>query len=764
MSKPAAPAVAAPLATPARPVSGPAVAAPLATATLVLLAACGAAPRPNVLLVTLDTTRFDVVGAYGAAGGITPTLDRIASEGVRFDRAYTVTPLTIPAHSSIHTGLLPPRHGVRDNGDFFLGDDATTLAERLHAAGYATMASVGAEVTSHHWGFAQGFDQFFDEMGLADPMGNRWRVERTGDKVSADALGWLDKNATGDKPWFAWVHLFDAHHPYEPPEPYATEFAGHPYQGEVAFADSQVAKLLAVLEAKGVLDHTWVFAVADHGEGLGSHGEGMHGVLLYDATTHVPFLVRPPGGGGGRVVSTPVSLVDLTPTILAATGNPVPAGLDGVDLGPVIRGDSPGDANRAVFAESLYAFHHYGWAPQTALVTNADKLIDSTTPEVYARGDDKERDDLATKEPALLQTLEGQLGGMVTAMAPAGAATRADMSPDRVAQLEALGYLTTSSGAAPTTGLPDPVRQLPVLAKLEKARQALRANDLPKAHAAVDEAIAADPGLSETHVLQATILQREGDLAGAYAVVEALDTAHPGSQTKALMGTIRLQQQRPGDAAVLLGDALAIDPYLAGAWMGYLHALLLSGDPRLGAEAARARTLLPDTDSIGGMLGVALAMQGKTGQAELLLEAALASDPNQPFLNHALGMVDRAKGDVMQAETFFEEEVRLFPPALASRRALVQMYAEQKRYPEQLEQLDAIRPAEAPNPETLHSIAQALFNLKRFDESAKIVQECRTLAPVYAGCALLEANVLKKLGRDAEAQAAYARAVALSKP
>jgi choline-sulfatase len=746
-------------------------------ALLLLLAACSPGPgatRPNVLLITLDTTRSDALGSYGATTGATPHLDRMAAEGVRFDRAYTVTPLTIPAHSSIHTGLYPPRHGVRDNGDFFLGDDATTVAERLSSAGYATMASVGAEVTSHHWGFAQGFDTFFDEMGPAaagDEGGNRWRVERAGEKVVDDAIRWLDTNGKGDKPWFAWVHMFDVHHPYEPPEPYATMFEGRPYVGEVATVDAQFGRLRKWLAENEQLDDTWIYVVADHGEGMGSHGETLHGVLLYDATTHIPFLVRPPKApveagalaGGGRVVSTPVSLVDLAPTILGAVGLPAPAGLDGMDLGPGLTGELPGGAARAVYAESQYAWHHYGWAPQKVLVTNDHKLLESTTPELYARADVREKNDLAGAEPALLTTIRDRLSGMVGAMEPAAGATRADMSPERVAQLEALGYLTTSAEGPVTDGLPDPVKQLPVLAKLEKARRAFRDGDLAIARVAVEEALAADPGLVETRILAANLLWREGKLDAAFTAVAALEAERPASQTKAMMGSIKLQQGAPAEAATLLREALAIDPYLANAWTSYLHALVLSNDPSLTAEAARARSHLPDSAVAIGIAGVAQALQGRHGAAELLLNDALARDPNQPFVNHALGLSLRARGEPLQAETFFEEEVRLFPPAVASRRALVEIYASQKRYDEQLAQLTALRGKEAPNPETLHSIAQALFNLKRYPEAMVVVDECRLLAPRYAGCAVLEANVLKKLGREEEAQAAYALAVELAK-
>ena len=731
---------------------------------LLLLAACGDPPRPNVLLVTLDTTRADFLGAYGATTGATPTLDRFAAEGFRFDRAYTVTPLTIPAHSSMHTGLYPPRHGVRDNGDFFLGEDATTLAERLSGAGYRTMAAVGAEVTSHHWGFAQGFSAYFDDMGPGDAKGNRWRVERRGDAVIDDALGWLDANGKADVPWFAWVHLFDPHHPYAAPEPFASQLRGKPYAAEIAYTDSQVGRLRAWLEANEQLDDTWIFVVADHGEGLGSHGESLHGVLLYDATTRIPFIVRPPAGGQGAAIGEPVSLVDLTPTILGVTGLPAAEGLDGEDLRPLFAAEAPRFAERAVYAESRYAWHHYGWAPLSALVTNDHKLIDSTTPELYARADVAESADLAMTEVDRLTTITGRLDTMVAAMEPAVGATRADMSPERVSQLEALGYLTTGgSEGPPTDGLPDPVKQLPVLKKLEAARTAFRDGDLDATARALEEALAADPNLIETRLLQANLLFRQGKLPEALVVLERLQAERPGSQTLAMMGSVKVASGQFAEGAKLLGEAVTIDPYQASVWSSYLHALLLASDPRLGAEAARGGELLPDVPTIQGMKGVALTMQGRFPAAELLLMQALTADPHQPFVNHALGMVFKSRGETMKAEGFFDEEIRLYPPAIPSRKMLVEILAGQKRYDEQIAQLEAIRAKEPLNHETLHSLAQALFNLKRFPESAEVVDTCRLQMPSYPGCALLEANVLKKLGKDAEAQAAFERATELAK-
>jgi arylsulfatase A-like enzyme len=261
--------------------------------------------RPNILVFTLDTLRADALGIYGHKANTSPNIDALANTGYRFSRAYTVTPLTIPAHSSMHTSLWPPRHGVQDNGDFILDEGAITLAEILQGDGYQTMASVGAEVTSHHWGFSQGFDQYFDDLeNSRDEQKNRWRVERPAPEVLGDAMGWFSKTRNKEQPFFAWVHLFDIHHPYVPPEPFKTQFKGRPYLGEIAYTDSQVSGFLEQLRENGDLDNTWVFLLSDHGEGRGSHGEALHGTLIYNATTRIPFIAIPPKGDVADNAST----------------------------------------------------------------------------------------------------------------------------------------------------------------------------------------------------------------------------------------------------------------------------------------------------------------------------------------------------------------------------------------------------------------------------------------------------------------------------
>ncbi|MFT7521444.1 MAG: arylsulfatase A-like enzyme, partial [Kiritimatiellia bacterium] len=364
-------------------------------------------PPPNFLLVTVDTLRADVLGSYGHRAGASPNIDRLAAQGTRFDRAYTVTPLTIPAHSSLFTGLYPPRHGVRDNGDAFLGPEAYTLAERLKQHGYATGAAVGAEVTSHHWGFAQGFDTYRDELG-ATAGGNRWAVERPANTVVDDALAILDERST-QGPWMQWVHVFDVHHPYTPPEPHLSQMSGRAYLGEVAWTDAQLGRLFDAVLARPDADRTWIVVLADHGEGLGAHGENTHGVLLYDPTTRIPLIVRPPGGHASLVVDTPTSIVDIVPTLMALAGVKSDESLDGMDLSGQMRGEPAPE--RSIYIESRYAHHHYGWAPLSALVNPQHKLIHGGRDHLFAATDLGEANDLSG-DPARLGQIRGDLDAL----------------------------------------------------------------------------------------------------------------------------------------------------------------------------------------------------------------------------------------------------------------------------------------------------------------------------------------------------------------
>lgn len=727
--------------------------------------------RPNILVFTLDTLRADALGAYGHKGNPSPNIDAMARTGYRFSRAYTVTPLTIPAHSSMHTSLWPPRHGVQDNGDFILDEGATTLAELLQSDGYQTMASVAAEVTSHHWGFSQGFDQYFDD--LEDSRGeqkNRWRVERPAPEVLGDAMGWFSQTRNKEKPFFAWVHLFDIHHPYVPPEPYKTQFKGRPYLGEIAYTDAQVSGFLDQLRQNGDLDNTWIFILSDHGEGRGSHGEALHGTLIYNATTRIPFIVVPPkGDGGGQRIDFPTSIVDFFPTALSLAGTKIPDGIDGVDLTPWLKPEAEAAQplkNRSVYVESLYAYRHYGWAPQKALVTDDHKLMASTTSELYDAWDLKEEKNLADSQAETLSSLQADLVVKTTAMVTSeGTSGKAELSEERLQQLAALGYLTTVvEEDTPTDNLPDPVDRLPVLREVEAARKALQSGELETAETLVDAILKKEPTFVDMRSMRAAILLRKGELKAAYDAAYQLDQDHPSTNVKTLIANIQMQQGKLDQAANTFDAILDVDPYLESAWNGQLTALFLSGNiPRLDKAVQKAKEKVPNNGLTRTMDGIVLVMRNELDKAEPILMTVLSENPNQPFANHSLGIIRRAQGKPVEAEQFLTEEIRLHKPAVPARRTLVEIYAEQKRYDEQLEQLAFIEKIEPPNVLTIHSKAQALFNLDRIDESQKEIEQCLSVDNAYPGCAMLLANVLKKQGKDDEAQAAYEQAMEMAR-
>src|SRR5262249_28331086 len=280
----------------------------------------GAMQGANVLLVTIDTLRADHVGAYGSTAGLTPTLDRLAREGVPFEHAYAHVPLTLPSHTSPLTALYPTQHGGHDNGAFRPGD-LPTLATALQSAKYRTAAFVGAFVLDARFGLNRGFDTYDDR--LAGSSADLEVVQRTAEQVLEPAFQWIQGNHQSpitNQPFFAWVHLYDPHEPYAAPEPYRSRYTTDPYAGEVAYTDASLGSFLERLRANGHLSNTLVVVAADHGESLGDHGERTHGLFAYDATLRVPLVMWAPPRLAPAVATFPARLVDVAPTILDLVG------------------------------------------------------------------------------------------------------------------------------------------------------------------------------------------------------------------------------------------------------------------------------------------------------------------------------------------------------------------------------------------------------------------------------------------------------------
>jgi arylsulfatase A-like enzyme len=408
--------------------------------------------RPvGVVIITLDTTRADRLSPYGFMNVSLPHLERLAREGVVFDQATTVAPLTLPAHTSLFTGLRPPAHGVRDNADGALADAHTTLAETLFARGFRTGAFVGSVVLAPDRGLAQGFEQYRG-VGEGTRDGPQAR-QRPANAVMDDAIGWLD--SVGDSRFFLWTHLYDAHRPYDPPEPYRTTYGHNPYVGEIAFADAQIGRLLQALAARHLLDRTVVIVTADHGESLGEHGERDHGIFVYENVLRVPLIVRAPGLSAARVGDV-VGLTDVMPTVLDLLGVPSPAA-DGVSLVNLLRGGRR-PLDRPAYAESLYP-ERLGWSPLWALRDGRFKFIDAPRPELYDLEDDPvEAHNLYDAQRAMASTMAGRLATIIQSSAGPGAAQRPAASPELQARLGALGYVSSAIARTASEGspLPDP--------------------------------------------------------------------------------------------------------------------------------------------------------------------------------------------------------------------------------------------------------------------------------------------------------------------
>ncbi len=632
------------------------------------LAADAGIERPDVVLVTIDTLRADRLSCYGSTRVETPNLDALATEGVRFADAASAAPFTLPAHSSIMTGTYPPRHGLRENVGYALGEELPTLAEGLRAAGYATAAFVSAFVLDARWGIARGFDHYRDDFDLGTmERANMGSVQRDGRETIAAAFDWLDGRPSA--PFFLWIHLFDPHDPYTPPEPWASRYAGRPYDGEVAYADSLIGELRRGLEERGLLERVLLVVVGDHGEGLGSHGEGFHGFYVYESTVHVPLVVRAPFGDfAGRVVRDAVSQVDLLPTILEAVGSAPAPEAQGKSLLPLVLGRSPGE-ERLAYSESLYPLLHYGWAPLRALRRGSLKYIDAPRPERYdLASDPEERRNLASERAALAAELKSRLDILVAAMErDAAVASPAELDEEALAQLRALGYVAGRGEAATAderdAPRADPKDRIGLHQLIMQAQSDIGQGDEAAAEAKLEGVLAQDPTILDAHQMLGSIAgegERHAEAVGHFRRALELDPDHKaslfglarayrelGRLDDALVGFRRLLELAPGDSKAALAAA-------------DIHVARNQLDEGIGLLEGAARS--PDAPAIvNNQLGELLVLAGRPDEAVPHFEQAVAGNDRlaQPCFN--LAVLHEERGNTAEAIRLYEQAVARNP-------------------------------------------------------------------------------------------------------
>ncbi len=627
---------------------------------LAMIAACGGPvttpPRPSILLVTIDTFRADRVGT-----GVAPAFDRLAASGIRFTSARTAVPLTLPSHATIHTGLLPPVHGVRENGVDVLAATHPTVARLLKAAGYDTAAFVGAFVLDHRFGLAQGFDSYDDQIPRDPNATERLEAERPASAVVDRVIAWLDRRnppgppalpAQPARPFFVWVHLYDPHAPYDPPKEFLPP-GRSPYDGEIAYADSQLARLLDQLRKRQLLDRTIVVVAGDHGEGLGDHGERTHGMLVYDSTLRVPLVIAAPG----RAPATrdeAVSLTDLAPTLLRAAGLTPPVEMKGRDLlatvllsasaSSVVSGAAvrPGpsaaregrEPDRDLYSETEYP-RVAGWSPLQALTDGRWMTIRAgTSTEAYdLQNDPLEAHDVVASQGAVASAMAARAGA-IHASAAVDAARA--ISPEAQERLRSLGYVASSAPAAPAPDAPNPASRIATWNAFEDALSALNA-ERPDALPMLRRLSSASP---DAPVIQTTYARALKD----------------GGQVEAALTLYRRAAARwPADAVILHDLAVA--------------ARTAANDPhRSSAEALReearraeqaALVLAPGSAAALNRVGRLAIDAGRAADAVKAFDRAAAADSNNASYWANLGNARRAIGDRAGAEQAYRHALEI---------------------------------------------------------------------------------------------------------
>jgi len=707
---------------------------------------------PSLVLVTLDTVRADRLGAYGYASAVTPTLDALATQGLRFDRAYTDVPLTTPAHASILTGLHPPHHGVHTNGGTALADDVTTLAEVLEGKGYATAAIASAFVTSQAWNLDQGFATYDDKLPAVHAVGGRWLQERKADDTVDKAIAWLSSARPSDRPFFLWVHFYDAHAPYEPPRPWP-ERIPDPYDGEIAFIDSQIARLVPeVDEAAGSTGAVWV-VVADHGEALeDEHGEPSHGAFLFEPTMHVPFLVRPAKPlAAGIVVPDVVSIVDVMPTALDLVGVDVPPGLDGVDLAGWAR-STPVPSSPHAYMESRTLFQRFGYAPEVGFLDGNYKLMDTPSPKLFdVVQDPLESTNRFDEKPDVVASLRAQIAAVRGSERP----SEGPIDPANLQALEALGYVGATASTDASKAVIDGKDRLDVIRWMDRARElAFSRAGAQEAVGLYDKVLATDPSLAEAWSARANAEARLGHLDRAIDNVEEGLKAHPDSTVlETQLATFHMQRGDADKALAVYEQALVHSPKNEYLRSGVIRALLKLD--RRDDAIAKARAWLaqdPDALYMKGMLGVVLTQAGKAAEAETLLKESLADPIPRPWVHYSLGLIAYHRKDLKTAADELALEQAAFPGDADQGLMRGKILFEDKRFAEAADAFRIVAEGEDKPIEGRIGWAQATLEAGDANKALEILTPLLDTQKENPTVLAIHHRILTKLGRTAEAE------------
>src|SRR5437588_405842 len=623
-------------------------------------------PAPNVVVITIDTLRADHVGCYGYKQIHTPNIDALAADGVRFERAYTPVPVTLPAHTTIFTGTYPMLSGMHDFSANKLNPQQPTLASVLKEHGFTTGAVIGSAVLDSRFGLKHGFDFYYDHFDFSRLQeSNLDEMERPCNVVADVTLDWLAKNY--QKKFFLWMHLYDPHYPYRPPAPYSQEYESHPYDGEIAFADAQVGRLLRFLKEKGLYRNTLIVLSGDHGESLGEHGEKTHGFFIYKATLRVPLILHLPGKASAKTLTHLVSLADLMPTVLQILKVDVPSQVQGRNLLPLMAPKKEGES-RSLYAETFLPRLHFNWSELRGVETEHYHFIDAPKPELYdLTKDPGETQNLFPQKKAVGEEMRAKLAALIREYsAVQEMAQKTGLDPALMERLKSLGYAGFSGGGNPTISnrdLPDPKDRIQVYELISDAITESQHGEYAQSIEKLNSALKTEPDSVAVHYLLGLNFYRMRDyqnsveqfrkvvkLSPDYALAAfhlGLAYARTGQFDDAIttfkrtleldstnftaaydLGQSYLEKKMTGEAAAAFRQSVSIaDAYAPG--HRALGELLLSEGQvdEAVAELRKAAELVPDDAGTHVALARALTAKGLTGEAEQEMRKARQAQP-----------------------------------------------------------------------------------------------------------------------------------------
>jgi arylsulfatase A-like enzyme/Tfp pilus assembly protein PilF len=638
------------------------------------VAQTAAKPSFNVVLITIDTLRADHVGCYGYKQIKTPNINGLAAEGTRFERAFAVVPVTLPSHSSMLTGTYPMFSGMHDFSGNKLNQLQPTLASVLKQDGYQTGAVIGAAVLDSRFGLNRGFDFYYDHFDFNRlDEANLDQMERPANVVADAALDWLAKNS--QKKFFLWMHLYDPHFPYNPPEPYRHEYASHPYDGEIAFADEQVGRLLRFLKEKGIYKNTLVVLCGDHGESLGEHGEKTHGFFIYNATMHVPLIIRLPGNAQSQVVSDPVSLVDLMPTVLETLGVQIPSQVQGHSLLAAARGNHSDDEHartnreRVLYEETFLPRIHFNWSELRGSENTKYHFIDAPRPELYDLANDPgEVHNLFNDKKAVSEEMRAKLVSLIREYsAGKEMAEKTGLDPALMERLKALGYAGFSGGSDPTISsrdLPDPKDRVVVYELISDAIADSQHGRYQESIDKLRSVVRTEPNSVPAHYLQGLDYYKLNQY--PEAVEELQKTVGLSPDYALAFFNLGMAQARAGlidPAIATLRRTLQLDATNFEAAFNLGVAFLQKKQLDPAAEAFRQSTTINPEFARGHQaLGETLLYQDKLEDALTELRRAVNLAPQEPAMHESLAKALAAQGLTSEADEETRRARQLAPP------------------------------------------------------------------------------------------------------